>query len=305
MTKTWIVLLSTWAMLGCQGELALEPEPFKTLQQEGVVSNGTNLNGTNLNGTNLNGTNLNSFRLGGLSVQSVQLVGSMFQGTSSNGVPMQGTDFVGVELDGQTSGGSVVRLRIDAATTGTGTNQDVWLYTVSYKDRPGHWSPICKDENQQAVAAVAVAGRWDYGQGVPGGGSHIAEAGTVTLGCRGAGIAKCVEIGYKPWVSLNGVSLANHHQACTRMMRADFCGNGQPYTREGTLINVYDSLGVQQDTQNWIFESEWGTHGARCMGVYNRAKLQLPCYLENLLTDCALIPSFQGGTLLMTETPVL
>jgi len=48
--------------------------------------------------------------------------------------------------------------------------------------------------------------------------------------------------GYKPWKVVNGQSLWAYHQACTRMMRADYCGDGRPHTREGTPIYIDDRL---------------------------------------------------------------
>ena len=59
-------------------------------------------------------------------------------------------------------------------------------------------------------------------------------------------------------------SLADYHQACTRMLRADYCGDGTPHTVDGTLINIYDGIGIQRDTDDWAFEAEWTTTGARC-----------------------------------------
>jgi hypothetical protein len=36
--------------------------------------------------------------------------------------------------------------------------------------------------------------------------------------------------------------------ACFRMMPADYCGNGNPHTRDGTLIEIWDREGIQVDT---------------------------------------------------------
>jgi ADYC domain len=45
--------------------------------------------------------------------------------------------------------------------------------------------------------------------------------------------------------------LQNHLTACTRMLRADDCGDGKSWTVTGALINLYDGIGVQIDPQSW------------------------------------------------------
>ncbi|HEU4408415.1 MAG TPA: ADYC domain-containing protein [Polyangiaceae bacterium] len=37
-------------------------------------------------------------------------------------------------------------------------------------------------------------------------------------------------------------TLQNHLVACTRMLRADDCGDGTSYTVNGTTINLYDGV---------------------------------------------------------------
>ena len=61
--------------------------------------------------------------------------------------------------------------------------------------------------------------------------------------------------------------MREHHLACVRMVRADYCGDGTPHTRNGTQIDIYDSLDVQRraedDPQNpQIFEAGWSPEGA-------------------------------------------
>ncbi|RKH02347.1 hypothetical protein D7X74_37230 [Corallococcus sp. CA047B] len=54
----------------------------------------------------------------------------------------------------------------------------------------------------------------------------------------GGVIAKCIDWGYAPWSgasSVNDVALA-YHQLCTRMARADYCGEGKSNTLDGTPL---------------------------------------------------------------------
>lgn len=90
--------------------------------------------------------------------------------------------------------------------------------------------------------ALPLVGRWDET------GAHI-DDGTITFACTNGALAKCARWGYKPWKTFKGKPLRDYHQACTRMVRADYCGNGVGHTQNGTPIDVYDRLGLQQRTQ--------------------------------------------------------
>ena len=84
--------------------------------------------------------------------------------------------------------------------------------------------------------------------------------------CRGAVLAKCTEFGYRRWATAtrcslgsgcSDVALAPIHQACTRMMRADYCGDGMPNTVDGHPIDIYDALGVNvEEEPKWKFEAD-------------------------------------------------
>lgn len=222
------------------------------------------------------------------------LSGTVFTGTSS-GAPV--TSFIGAVFTGQLAGGGTVPVRIDSAAAGQGDDADVWAYGLSYRDASGAWWPVCAG----GVGAVPVMGRWDYSQGTQTGGDKIDDPAAFTFGCAGSAIAKCVYAGYKPWKTFAGVSLANHHQACTRAIRADYCGNGASYTSTGRVIDLYDNLGIQADTEGWIAEGEWTPAGAKCTFALNRNILAgLLCNPVGSLT-CG---HWTSGVLLLTETPL-
>jgi hypothetical protein len=271
----------------------------------GTNLNGTNLNGTNLNGTNLNGTNLNGVTLGGLSVTQVHLVGSELYGMH-DGQAISGAGFVGAELQGELDDGSPLTLRIDGVTVSDDPAGDVFLYDVKFKNAPSDWRPICPDGQGGSEAAIPLSGRWDYSQGTATGGSKLADPDRITFACRSGALAKCAEWGYKPWAtSASGTPLGNHHQACTRLVRADFCGNGTPYTFDGRHVNLYDDEGVQSDSALWLYEAEWGPGGARCMSLSNRKLAVVPCFLERATLLCVLTQNFNEQSLLMSEIPLL
>jgi hypothetical protein len=320
----------SWAVVAawvgaCGGELSQAPDSPAPLEQApgaseeisayGVSANGRNLNGRGLNGRNINGRNINgrefngrsllNAHLGPVPLSEVWLEGSSLVSRTSSGQVLSGADLVGAELGDAT--GRSPRMRVDAAEA----QGDTWHYTVSYWTAGG-WRPLCPGDTSpdQALTAIALAGRWDYRQGVPGGGAHIAEPGVITFACANAALAKCVSFGYAPWrqtvqctsEGCDTVSLASYHQACTRMVRADYCGDGRSFTRDGTLINLYDGVGIQLDTESWAIEAEWDAQGARCISQRRLGSSSGPSCARNLYpTDCGAPAHFNSGTLLMTE----
>jgi hypothetical protein len=93
-------------------------------------------------------------------------------------------------------------------------------------------------------------------------------------------------MGYKFWkTSEDGTPLWDVYQACTRMLRADYCGDGRPHTRDGTLVNVYDTLGIQspQAQSELTFEAAWTAGGAVCV-----RKVRIPevTTLDALVESC-------------------
>ncbi len=108
--------------------------------------------------------------------------------------------------------------------------------------------------------------------------------------CYGGALEKCNRYGRTPWETKNETrgtetrarSIAEYHQACTRMVRADYCGDGQTHTQgEGTLIDIYDNLGF--NTRGTL--GAWLVHGGRV--VHRRRVVHPPHALDaNLLVDC-------------------
>ncbi len=171
-------------------------------------------------------------------------------------------------------------------------NEDVITYDVSYKRGgyfeyvdgmfmyvPVSWHKLCDFEDTRALA---VAGQWKGGVCDEGCGGKVADDG-FELACRVGAIAKCVEIGFKPWkqteedvcivegedTGCGPVSMSGYHQACVRMIRSDVCGNGQSLTKDGTLIDI-DSSDLNpsvafETTTEMDFEAEWYPDGAVCV----------------------------------------
>ncbi|HEX8704341.1 MAG TPA: ADYC domain-containing protein [Myxococcaceae bacterium] len=308
-------VVSAWVVVvGCgpsEPELGVSPE-LESVAAELATTNGVNLNGVNLNGVNLNGPLLNrrlvsvsyeGARREGMStpMDEVWLEGSQLYALMG-GEELSGTDFQQMRLAGNLDNGTTVALRVDNVFPGSGADADVWTYHVSYQDpADGNWYPLCTKPGGVPTNAIALENRWNYGQGVAGGGSKIYDTTSFTFACEGAALAKCVRFGYAPWRTKNGTSLADHHQACTRMVRADFCGDGTSYTSDGKWVNLYDSLNVQTDTESWSKEAAWNGEGASCFTSHTRATAPIQCASGRQVETCG--QNFTPGTLIISETP--
>jgi hypothetical protein len=91
-----------------------------------------------------------------------------------------------------------------------------------------------------------------------------------TFGCQHDVISKCYRWGFKPWL---GNDLDDVHASCTRMARADYCGEGKPQTENGTHVVFWDprtpSSFPKPDASafapNELFEAGWSRFGAVCL----------------------------------------
>jgi hypothetical protein len=285
-----------------------------------VVSNGEQLNGEQLNGEQLNGEQLNGAGMGinvaytllggaaidgGTRLDSARLEGTVFHGVAG-GHEFEGADFTRARFRAVTFDGTTVDLRIAGIAQEAPPDDDVWTYRVEFQNARGDWSPLCRDASGAEVSAIPLAGRWNYGRGIAGGGAHVDDPAAFTFACKGSGaIAKCVfPLGYKPWKS----GLAPYHQACVRMIRADYCGDGTPWTQNGRKIDVYDGAGVQQPSRpHWFFEAEWSEGGAACvskervLGVRAVLGTVSSCIVSKLSPTCGDPRHFRRGTLVMNR----
>jgi hypothetical protein len=102
------------------------------------------------------------------------------------------------------------------------------------------------------------------------------------LTCTSGAQGKCVRFGYLPWAGEGALALYN---SCIRMVRADYCGNGETHTRDGTLIATYDKTGTRDDdpVEGMEFEAAWGPQGAICV---RRVRIGEIYSLDRLRESC-------------------
>jgi len=196
----------------------------------------------------------------------------------SSSVVLKGTAVQGAVLTSTDNEGRSMTLKIqDVKLDPKDAEGEVYLYTVVYQNTPtSQWQNICQQDRDHMATAIPLSGQWDTR------GNHI-DNERITFACTNSALAKCVRWGYKPWKTVQGQSLRNYHQACTRMVRADYCGTGVAHTQDGTEIDIYDRLGIQKRTNNsgMEFEAAWNSDGAVAI-----SRTRFPETLAQIKREC-------------------
>lgn len=217
-------------------------------------------------------------------IVEVSVEGTNFQVRLASGRVLQGADLAGAKLALVVPGGSTPQqVMIDAVVVDP---RDPAGETLLYKMRAidpetGQAEELCGPDAQGERWAFPLRGQWDE-EGRP-----LTDQG-FTLTCGDAAQGKCVRFGYKPWKTLpDGTRLADYHQACIRMVTANYCGDRRT-TRDGMLIDYYDNLGIAQPDPDPArdgteFEAAWNPQGAVCV-----AHTRVPEHetLAGLADDC-------------------
>lgn len=205
-----------------------------------------------------------------------------------------GKEIVGTVVQGTSSDGKPVEVAICGADTSSEDPETVWYRIEAWNAMAQEWeNPCVAIDRTTNPRAVAVSGVWDAS------GARQDVPGRFTFACENGAIAKCIRWGYKPWASRDGKPLTELHQACTRMARADYCGDGRSHTHESTTIDYYDALDLSARTTevsaSWdpargSFEAAWGPDGATCMAHTRDGRA-----LEMVLQECP--NRFRAGSL--------
>jgi ADYC domain/Pentapeptide repeats (8 copies) len=254
--------------------------------------NGVHLNGNEFNGVHLNGVHLNGVHLNNVALNGVHLNGTELRGTPEGSVEIGDDDLLGVKMTAELSNEDEIELVINDIDVMSGR----YYYTVSYTtDGGSSWNLLCGEESSTPIQALLLANRWDNVTG-----DRITDSTMVTVACQGSALAKCAEWGYAPWasdivesdegnVNQHNIARAELHQACTRMVRGDYCGDGTAHTVAGTMINIWDNFKIQErDTGSTMpLEAEWSPDGAVCVKHTRwRQSSTNPDY-DYIMTNCS------------------
>jgi ADYC domain-containing protein len=195
---------------------------------------------------------------------SLQVAGTEFHVTAVDGSSLRSADLVGAVLEADDDGGRLVTVRIEAVRPDPSDAEgDIWLHEFSVLDiRTSAWAPLCVPAPDGTTGGFPLSGRWTPD------GRHLADGQKFMLTCASGAVGKCVRFGCKPWREVAAESLWDYHQACVRLLRADYGGDGTPYTLDGTQIDLFDRLSIQQPEPKpggLTFEAAWGADGALCV----------------------------------------
>lgn len=290
--------LSAVVSSGCQGsepldetaqvaqQVRLRTQPNSSLAFGGMIGK-TPIRGIRLSGDRgyvmsvdsetaapLTGISWNGERVLGLSAPAGRLQATLASGTEDRftaSAPL--VIRIGAPLAGY------LRIYVQASMT------SYTAYVTEFSADGRQWDAYCPHEyagvaQGEIISFVAepmipVGGaKWDGSNG-----DRIEDSTALSLSCAHDAIGGCITWDYVPWqtVTYRGstVSLVNHHQACTRLKRADFCGNGVPHTtlnegvKKHTPIQVWDSVGLYgSDPQTRAtMEGYWDVNGATCLNA--------------------------------------
>lgn len=161
-------------------------------------------------------------------------------------------------------GGQTLRVRIAGVEQDTRDPRgEVLLYDFRVIAPTGTEQPLCNPDPDGRRLGFPLAGRSQ-----PGGNWRTGDATEFELVCTAGAQGKCVRFGYAPWRRApDGRPMVDWYNACLRMVRGDYCGDGRPFTRDGTMIDIYDRIGVQKSDEDPLlsFEAAWGPDGAICV----------------------------------------
>ncbi|HWU88859.1 MAG TPA: ADYC domain-containing protein [Kofleriaceae bacterium] len=274
MMRFGISTLFILSMTAC----ALDEVETSTGEQAGSNLQGSNLQGVSLQGMTVANATMQGFRSAGASLGGASLTNLRVERgeliAEQGSVTLRGTALAGAQLQAQvrTSGSTTALLDYRIAgvepelssydPTQTGST---FLYRIEqWVADSSSWQPACGADLDGRHVAIPLAATWDEH------GARAESSSLFTLGCTTGVIAKCYRWGYRPWVTGYG-DLVAMHWTCTRLARADYCGDGVSHTRDGTLINVWDTLPPPGPVQShgetpagMTLEAAWNTGGAVC-----------------------------------------
>lgn len=212
-------------------------------------------------------------------VSSVTVERTAFHVTLADGRVLSGPNLVGATLTMTDGRGGQVPVRIDAVETDPHEpSGEITLYAFSIEDAAtGAWRNLCQPD--------PYGERWGFPVTFGTDGEPLPK-GAFAILCTGGARAKCLRFGYKPWgPPVEGVPARTLYDTCVHMVRADYCGDGVGYTRNGTLIDLYDRFGIQKDepAPGMSFEAGWGPDGAVCVA---HTRIPENATLDEVLTAC-------------------
>ena len=211
----------------------------------------------------------------------IDVVGTTLRARRPDGSVLEGAALVGAVLV-VAVGSETLRVRIaNVEQDARDPRGEVLLYDFRVIAPNGAEEPLCRPDPDGRRLGLPLAGRSDAA-----GILRPSAADEFELVCTSGARGKCVRFGYAPWrETSDGRPMLDWYNACVRMMRGDYCGDGRHFTRDGTWIDVYDRIGIQKSDEDpsLSFEAAWGPRGAVCVA---RTRLPDLIDLDGLVRAC-------------------
>ncbi len=270
-------------------QISVGPDGQEIVTFRDIADNGIEGNGFRFNGYRFNGYRFNGYRFNGYRFNGYRFNGSAFNNVSlnSNGRlqgdegTMEEGDEVSIDSDNDQTGEDYeIKLSEQEAVPGRTRFK---FQRIRYRVKPGNtWDDACRDGYNNPTKGILLPYTFNNSTGevseTPVDGSSWA--------CRGTALGKCVEWGWHPkekgthrFTGATNQSFFAIYRACTRMVRADYNGDGQHHTANGTPIDIEDVFGKQYHESTWQMEAAWGPQGVLCLNTprklsYTRASIE-------------------------------
>jgi hypothetical protein len=262
------------------------------------------------NTTEINGKSLQELHLGGqANGDGVQLVGFLppaglllnWQlGVEGDALVARGGLLGNQTLRGAQLIGSTMLLKLDALLTvpvliagyeqvdsWASNGEPVAAYSLVYTDlaQPLLQRSVCKGtllDPLQASVVILAGERYDLDAK-----TVIAnQSDWITLACAGSAAAKMSLLGYGPHAEFTDTSTpasVGQRQATLKMITADYCGDGESYTEDGTPLEWENQGGtVVPAGEVGTLEAIWTEHGAACLDAPRVVELgEVACSLPS------------------------
>jgi hypothetical protein len=217
---------------------------------------------------------------------SIGVEGTVLRVRTAEGRVVEGEGLAGATLT-IVFNAAPVRARIVSVVPDPDTPEgDILLYDLQVIGESGHGRPLCNPDAKGRRAGFPMAGHTDET-------GALQQADSFEFVCTSGAQGKCALFGYAPWRrSADGKPMLDHFNACVRMVRADYCGNGRSMTRDGTLIGFGDRIGINSIgppgskdglPSTFAFEASWAPGGATCVA---RPRLPDLITLDGLAAAC-------------------
>jgi hypothetical protein len=263
------------------------------VELNGIRLNGIRLNGIRLNGIRLNGVALNGIRLNGAELEGTNVDGATLSGSDFVGAEMTGNlsdgSTLALRVDSVVASASqpdVTYYRVSyegddgwEPLCGLDDGGDpVWAMPLSGRWDESQGTPTGGDHVADPDtftlacqgAALAKCVEWGYRPWATHSACKEKQCEWVEVeecsckeqckangkGCQTVCTCNTSLVEQCAPCETQDYDLRGYHQTCTRMVRADFCGDGTPHTVDGMLIKIWDDL----DINPWVEGSEWSSH---------------------------------------------